>query len=330
MRHGIQPSVYYCFRLYRPGQLKRASAFLQGYEDNQMYRLLNIREARDQTELLMDKARFERWLVEHDFPTVRTILEFEGGKIVRSNLPDDGLPRRDLFSKPNDLSQGRGTQRWAFDGEGWVGENGRCTERELLAELADLSRTGGMLVQERLHNHPALAVLAPKALSTVRVLTLCGLDGSVQVLLAICKIPTGSAPTDHMRLGGVAAPVDLATGRLACAVGKADENFHAPCARHPDTGVAIEGFQLPHWQSVQQLAVRAHEALDGMLCIGWDIAILENGPIIIEGNDNPGHTSTQIPTGMALGETAVVPALLARLRLSFANRRSDSSRTTSC
>lgn len=321
-RHGIGPFVYYCFQLYRPGQLRRAPAFFRGNEDDDLYRLLNVRTAPQEAELLLNKARFERWLIERGFPTVPTVMEFAGGEVISSRSADGGLPRRDLFSKPNDSLQGEGTFRWAYDGEGWVGADGRRRdERALVAELAERSRSQGVLLQEHLRNHPALAPLAPVALSTVRVLTLRDMDGVVRVVLAVYKIPTGEAPTDHMRLGGLAAPIDLASGRLGRAIRKDKKRFIAPCLTHPDTGATIEGFQVPEWERVQRLAVSAHEALEGLVCIGWDIAILESGPIIIEGNDNPGHSSSQMPTGIALGETAVVPTMLAHLRASFADSR---------
>ncbi|HEU4630925.1 MAG TPA: sugar-transfer associated ATP-grasp domain-containing protein [Gemmatimonadaceae bacterium] len=319
VRHGVHPPVYYAFRLYRPGQLRRAPAFFQGDEDDWLFRLANVRMARGDAELLLDKAWCERWLLDRGLPTVPTLLELAGGTTVRSSLPGGRLPRCDLFSKPKDSLQGRGAQSWRFDGEGWVGMDGRRrNEAELLAELTEASRTQGVLLQEQLRNHPALAPIASATLSTVRVLTLRGLDDVVRVVLAVAKIPVGNAPTDHMKYGGLAAPVELATGRLQRAIAKSKTAYVAPCERHPDSGAVLEGFQLPHWERVLQLAVRAHELLPRIVCVGWDVAILESGPIIIEGNDNPGHTSSQLPTGVALGETPVVPTLLARIRESFA------------
>jgi hypothetical protein len=44
---------------------------------------------------------------------------------------------------------------------------------------------------------------------------------------------------------------------------------------------------LPHWDEVKALAVRAHAAFAGRLMIGWDIAITEDGPVVIEGNRGP-------------------------------------------
>ena len=323
-RHGVKPETYYQFGLHAPGQLRRGPAFFQGDEDDQLFRLLNLHTAPDEAELLLDKGKFERWLARNGLPTVRTLLEFADGRLAASALGAGGLPRRDLFSKPNDALQGRGTERWTYagtaDGARWKGEDGRPrTEPELLAEFAELSRARGLLVQEQRRNHAALAALAPGALSTVRVLTLRGLDGRVRVVTAVAKLPGGDAPTDHMGRGGVAAPVDLATGRLGRAVGKG-KPFLAPVERHPRTGAPIAGFQLPRWEEAAALAVRAHEALDRLVCVGWDVAILDDGPVIIEGNDNPGHTSSQTPTGVPLGETEVVPTLAARLRAVFDDR----------
>jgi hypothetical protein len=320
LRHGTLPPTYYIFRLFRPGQLRRAPNFFQENEGDEVFRLLNVRTALDEANLLLDKSRFEEWLVDHGFPTARSLLEFGDGTIIRTTVRETGLPHRDLFSKPNDALQGLGTEKWRYDSGVWVAEDGRrWTERALLSELSERSRGGGILLQEQLRNHPALAPLAPGTLSTVRILTLRSLDGAIRVIMAASKIPTGTAATDHMRLGGVAAPIDLDTGRLGPGIRKSTETFIAPCARHPDTGALIEGFQIPLWDSAKQLAVRAHEALDRIVCVGWDVAILEDGPVIIEGNDNPGHTSSQWPTGVALGETEVVPTVLAHLERAFEN-----------
>jgi len=140
----------------------------------------------------------------------------------------------------------------------------------------------------------------------------------VGIVFAVCKIPTGAAATDHMAFGGVAAPVDLATGRLGRGVRKDEGKFITPCERHPDTGAVIAGFQLPDWERAKQLVLRAHEALDRIACVGWDVALLDDGPVIVEGNDNPGSASSQMPTGVALAETPIVPALVAHLRAAFA------------
>jgi glutathione synthase/RimK-type ligase-like ATP-grasp enzyme len=56
---------------------------------------------------------------------------------------------------------------------------------------------------------------------------------------------------------------------------------------HPDTGEQIKGRVLPFWEEAKRLAAEAHRAFADRVVVGWDIAILEDGPILIEGNGNP-------------------------------------------
>jgi hypothetical protein len=322
VRHGIVPEVYYAYRLYRPGQLGRAPHFLQHPEATRFFRLLCARTCPDELELLQSKGAFEAWLVERGLPTVRTLVEFAHGTEARTWLPDGRLPRVDLFSKPDDSLGGRGTQRWPFDGERWVDLDGRgLTEAELRAELAGRVRGGGaILLQERMRNHHLLTPLAPATLSTVRIITLRDRPGQPpHVVLGVAKIPTGDAAADHMRLGGVAAPIDVDTGRLGTAVRPDARTVVAPVDRHPDTGATIPGFQLPLWEEAKALAVRAHAALPRIICVGWDIALLEDGPIIVEGNSSPGGKSSQLPSGVGMGETPIIRALRAGVHASFAD-----------
>jgi hypothetical protein len=81
--------------------------------------------------------------------------------------------------------------------------------------------------------------------------------------------------------------VDIATGRLGRASDLGMDASLGWFSAHPDTGEAIEGRVLPFWDEARRLAIRAHRAFADRVVIGWDIAILENGPILIEGNGNP-------------------------------------------
>lgn len=57
---------------------------------------------------------------------------------------------------------------------------------------------------------------------------------------------------------------------------------------HPDSGVVFEGFKIPYWSQAVQLAIHCAEKIPQLTYIKWDIAITEEGPVIIEGNGMPG------------------------------------------
>ena len=99
--------------------------------------------------------------------------------------------------------------------------------------------------------------------------------------------------------------VDIATGRLspARAYRIPDLIRRVEHARHPTTGAPIAGGLLPRWNDVIQLGVRAHLDFGGFHSIGWDIAICEDGPVLIEGNHDWGARIIQMQGPTPLGWT---------------------------
>ena len=41
------------------------------------------------------------------------------------------------------------------------------------------------------------------------------------------------------------------------------------------------------WQEAIDLVERAHRAFDEYVLVGWDVAFLEDGPVLVEGNRGP-------------------------------------------
>ena len=56
---------------------------------------------------------------------------------------------------------------------------------------------------------------------------------------------------------------------------------------------------------------------DKILVVGWDVAISENGPVIIEGNRRPGFDIVQVLSG---GRADIVDDVLADIKKHKKNR----------
>jgi hypothetical protein len=137
-------------------------------------------------------------------------------------------------------------------------------------------------------NHPSIADLTPGALSTVRLLTILNESGEPEAVNAAFRMAvTPSSAVDNFHAGGIAAAVDIATGRLGSATGIGQGGDFSWHDRHPITGGMILGRQLPDWQAAIALAVAGHRLLGRRVVVGWDIGFLPDGPCLVEGNVGP-------------------------------------------
>ena len=325
VRYGRRPLTYYQFQLFRPERWRRAGEYVQVPEGEELLRLLIVRAPHEARVMLADKRQFAAFCRANDLPTVGALAEFAEGRVVAGDAT--ALPPCDLFSKPANWQCGRGVSRWTYaagptpDAGRYVGADGRArTAPELAAELAAMSAELGrpILLQRFLRNHPALDPVAPVALSTIRMVTVRPPGQDARLLVGVFRMGSGGAVIDSFDAGGLAARVDPATGALGEAVRKRGGSLVSAVDHHPDTGATIPGLRLPFWPEAMRLVVRAHQALDPRIpVVGWDVALLGDGPLLVEGNSIPCTVGMQMPEGVPLGETPFAAAVAGHLRASF-------------
>jgi hypothetical protein len=327
-RHGLRANAYIDFQLYRPERRPRATRYVQEWEFVMVSRFINrVHRSKSDVAMLSDKVLFSAWCRKHSLPTPETLVEFRDGVVANSVLTDGAVPPCNLFSKPADSMGGHGAARWVYDGAGgYIGVDGRRREgSELLEELAIMSktlrrkvgdRTHRIILQKSLQNHQTLRPLVPGAVATVRLVTYRWPERSPEVLTAVYKIPVGNMSADNFRYGGLLAPVDSATGRLGGAVHRRS-GILTPIERHPDTGVSIEGYQLPYWSEAVQMALRAHSIVRRIPSLGWDVALTDDGPVLVEANTTMSPSMVQMASGVPLGDTGFVDCMNAYARGCF-------------
>ena len=139
--------------------------------------------------------------------------------------------------------------------------------------------------------HPEMAKYSRKSVNTVRLVSVRAF-GKINVLYAAFRMGGGDAVVDNFHAGGVLALIDVQTGKLVTEAIDLAGNFYA---NHPVTGEKIVGFQIPYWNEIVNMINKAGTIVDGVGYVGWDIAVTENGPILIEGNTAPAPNVLQTP-----------------------------------
>jgi hypothetical protein len=194
------------------------------------------------------------------------------------NLPIYAKPSMGAFGRGNALITGLEGDRIVF------GNGTRQSIVEFFGSVAD-PRGLGWILQEPLRSHAGIAALCGEKISGVRAHTFLAPDGP-RVTKAVLKINVGQVDWDnfqHGASGNMLGAIDVATGVVTRVIsGTGQEQVVDP--PHPVSGRELVGFEVPLWDQTKRLLSDAALAFPGYICPGWDIAICDSGPRILEVN----------------------------------------------
>ncbi len=155
------------------------------------------------------------------------------------------------------------------------------------------------LIETFVVQHDELNRLYPKSVNTMRMFTFVK-DGKGHFLQAILKIGNGGV-VDNFSSGGMYTFTDDEGVVDVPAIDKADIQYTV----HPITGTDIIGFRVPMFREAVKLVERAAEVIPQIAYVGWDVAISDKGPVIIEGNSFPGVFQRR--ASFSKDKTGVIP-----------------------
>ena len=150
------------------------------------------------------------------------------------------------------------------------------------------------IVEEYLIQHPVMSGLYPHSVNTMRIASVCWADEETgedhfEIAYATLRMGSGGSNVDNFTTGGMVASIDLDTGiTLTDGVDISGRTY----PKHPDTGTVIKGFKIPFFKESLELIKAGGSHIHGY--IGWDIAITEKGPVLIEANIDPGNRLLQM------------------------------------
>ena len=219
--------------------------------------------------LFKDKIEFNRLFkdyIKRDFLSIRdndaTVKEFKAFS----------LKHKKIVAKAVDAMHGLGIDFYDVD------------ETTNFEELYNKLRENKQyLIEECIVQHSEMAKLYKGSVNSLRVITFLTDDGKVVILRAVLKIGNKEG-IDNCRNGGMYTFLDDNGVVLLPAF---DENNNI-YEKHPKSGTEIVGFKVPYYKEIQELVSKAGKVVPEIRYVGWDIAITEKGPIIIEGNEYSG------------------------------------------
>ncbi len=266
-----------------------------GYMDYDLYEMYNLTDEQRDTyltrgrnnQLMIDLDDKDYW---HFFDNKEEFYQVYDAYLGRSwkHLKEDNRQEimdwvalhPDFIAKPSNESCGHGVEKLHLRD---------FSSLEACVDYLYHQQKG--VVEEILVQDERVASLHPDSINTIRVVSILN-KGKVHIVYTGIRIGNYHKSVDNFNNDGMTSPVDEKTGIILHAAIDKKKNLYEV---HPITGVAIKGFQIPYWQEMLSMIDECARIIPQMAYVGWDVAMSEHGPVLIEGNNFPGHDLYQLP-----------------------------------
>ncbi len=171
-------------------------------------------------------------------------------------------------------------------------------DHNLMTELYSTVIKTGYLFQEVVVQHSEMNKLNPSCLNTLRIDTFINPDGQIEIISAYLRMSFRNSFVDNITSGGLQVGVDKNTGLLKKEGFSVFRNVGAKTfTAHPVTSTVFENFKIPYFEEARELVVKVAGLMPGLRLVGWDVAISETGPVLIEGNSDYDNTGNNLSEG---------------------------------
>lgn len=148
----------------------------------------------------------------------------------------------------------------------------------------------GLIAEELIKQHEGMAFIHPSSVNTLRVTTFI-VDGVVHIIRPFARFGTGGNVVDNGAQGGLVSLIDPDSGIITDVV----DEFGNKYVLHPDTKIPIVGYKIPYWQEALAMAEELARIMPEVRYVGWDLALTDNGWVMVEGNSRGQFIGMQLP-----------------------------------
>ncbi len=289
-KHGEFNGFYYAYGLnivnsdmnfympYKSFMLKR----------NQLNHTSPKYRGKDYTIILKDKQIFSNYFTSFNIPVLKNKYLIKNNKMVDLDnhykvTVDEFLENNtgQYFCKVIDGECGIGAFSFGINDDKTITINGIVSSYDKLKGLM----LNNYIVQEIVKQNNEMNKIYPQSVNTIRIVTINNHRDDIYISNAQFRCGVDGNITDNWARGGISIGINVNNGKLF-EYGVYKPGYGTLTKNHPNTKFVFMNYKLPFWGEVKNLVINAHYHIDKLYTIGWDVAILESGPIIIEGNEN--------------------------------------------
>jgi hypothetical protein len=274
LKYNVSFMDYFKLRFFDKTKQERSEYAGAGF----MYKYQLLMNPRGHREVLENKVKFLNHFKDFSGRTWATMDMLQGNKeLIQTFLNDE----RGKVVLKNSRGQA-GKEVVVFDTKGISAE-------ELISTM---EKNKFDLIEKYVVQHDALMQIAPRGLNTARIITQLH-NGKVDIIGTSLRLSV-LLNIDNISAGNFAVPVDTETGVVNDA-GIYVDVTKEDVLKHPLTGFDLIGFKVPFWKECIETVTKAALLTPENKSIGWDVAITNNGPLLIEGNHNWNNDLWQMP-----------------------------------
>ena len=154
------------------------------------------------------------------------------------------------------------------------------------AMLSDVIGRHPLIFEALIVQSGQFARFNPSSVNTVRFMTALYPDGEAKIIATFIKIGREGRCVDNAGAGGnVDVCVDVESGEIKYAIEYNGWRKIASIEKHPDSGAQLNGVVIENWEELKAEVIRYQQAMPWCKAAGWDIAVTQEGAVVIEVND---------------------------------------------
>lgn len=258
-----------------------------------------IGDAQQYNIILDDKTIFRTLMNYYGIPIAPCLFVYRDGSFYKENCLSNPISdtKIDVILRDNDtarifakcFSGGQGSGIHLFERkDNTYYHDGHVVSATYIRQWCGSTK---YFFEKQVVNENSLNHINPSSLNTIRM-TVKQVEGKVSLVSAVLRLSVGGCYMDNMHQGGLAVEVDMEKGTLQkYAYRKWDYHRYEI---HPDTKIPFEGVVIKNWEKVKSLVLNTTCCLPPFRSLGFDVAITNEGPLIIEINTYPGNDLPQI------------------------------------